>query len=419
MTRKLITGGYVVTVDPARNVFPGGYVAIDGAKIAAVGPSAQAPKPDGFDEVIDARGCIVLPGLINMHQHHWYTLFKGLADGMLLEDWVTDFLLPLSLKLDGDAMAVSSTLAGLEMLATGTTCSLNHSVTTTTPDLVKASIVLAITYGAGAALVAVLASDDRFGVAPLSAFIAALSVALVAGTVGVLVESGAGEDILDATPDWLRDAVPAGLAAAAALIVAGGLMVALSLVLRFGTATDLIESLKPGPVGAVVLFALCAVMVPNAIVYAVAFLAGPGFQVGTGTVVAPTGVQLGNLPALPLLAALPEDGATPTYLLALTASVPLLAGVVAGLVLARRGRQAAYRNMPLGWPGLIARALVAGLVAGLALLAAMVLASGSAGPGRMADVGVADLLTAAMTPAAGVALGAVAAGLLAIRRRPI
>jgi 5-methylthioadenosine/S-adenosylhomocysteine deaminase len=81
-----------------------------------------------------------VPGLINMHQHHWYTLFKGLADGMLLEDWVTDFLLPLSLKLDADAMAVSSTLAGLEMLATGTTCSLNHSVTTTTPDLVRASI---------------------------------------------------------------------------------------------------------------------------------------------------------------------------------------------------------------------------------------------------------------------------------------
>jgi 5-methylthioadenosine/S-adenosylhomocysteine deaminase len=140
MARKLIAGGYVVTVDPARNVFPGGYVAIDGARISAVGPSAQTPKPDGFDEVIDATGCIVVPGLINMHQHHWYTLFKGLADGMLLEDWVTDFLLPLSLKLDADAMRVSSTLAGLEMLATGTTCSLNHSVTTTTPDLVKASI---------------------------------------------------------------------------------------------------------------------------------------------------------------------------------------------------------------------------------------------------------------------------------------
>jgi 5-methylthioadenosine/S-adenosylhomocysteine deaminase len=140
MSRKLITDGHVVTVDAARSVFPGGFVAIDGAKISAVGPSAQTPKPGGFDEVIDATGCIVVPGLINMHQHHWYTLFKGLADGFLLEDWVSDFLLPLSLRLTEPAMRVSSYVAGLEMLATGTTCSLNHSVTTTTPDLVKASI---------------------------------------------------------------------------------------------------------------------------------------------------------------------------------------------------------------------------------------------------------------------------------------
>jgi 5-methylthioadenosine/S-adenosylhomocysteine deaminase len=140
MSRVLISNGYVVAVDGARRVHPKGFVAIDGARIAAVGPAAQAPRPDGFDEVIDAAGAIVVPGLINMHQHHWYTLFKGVADGYLLEDWVTDILLPLSLKLDAEAMAVSSTLAGLEMLATGTTCSLNHSVTTTTPDLVAASI---------------------------------------------------------------------------------------------------------------------------------------------------------------------------------------------------------------------------------------------------------------------------------------
>ena len=140
MSRVLIENGYVVTVDEARSVYPGGFVAVDEATISAVGPSAQAPKPQDFDQVIDASGSIVVPGLINMHQHHWYTLFKGLADGYLLEDWVTQFLLPLSLNLTEEAMRVSSTLAGMEMLATGTTCSFNHSVTTTTPELVKASI---------------------------------------------------------------------------------------------------------------------------------------------------------------------------------------------------------------------------------------------------------------------------------------
>ena len=140
MARTLIRDGYVVTVDPDRNVYPGGFAVIEGTDITGVGPEDAAPAADGFDDVIDASGCLVLPGLINMHQHHWYTLFKGLADGYLLEDWVTQFLLPLSAQLSPDAMRVSSYVAGLEMLSTGTTCSLNHSVTTTSPAHVAATI---------------------------------------------------------------------------------------------------------------------------------------------------------------------------------------------------------------------------------------------------------------------------------------
>jgi 5-methylthioadenosine/S-adenosylhomocysteine deaminase len=59
---------------------------------------------------------------------------------MLLEDWVTGLLLPLASRLSEEGLRLGSTVAGMEMLATGTTCSLNHSVTTTTPAKVKASI---------------------------------------------------------------------------------------------------------------------------------------------------------------------------------------------------------------------------------------------------------------------------------------
>jgi len=140
MPRTLLKNGYVVTVDGARAVHPGGFVAIDDARISAVGPFGATPDASGFDAVIDLSGCIVLPGLINGHQHHWYTLFKGLADGYLLEDWVTDFLLPLTRHLPEEGMRASSYVAAMEMLATGTTCSLNHSVTTTTPEMVRATI---------------------------------------------------------------------------------------------------------------------------------------------------------------------------------------------------------------------------------------------------------------------------------------
>lgn len=140
MPRTLIRNGFIVTVNARRDVFPGGYIVVDGSDIVDVGPSETCPSPDDFDTVIDASNSVVLPGLINMHQHHWYTLFKGLADGYLLEDWVGEFLLPLANELDEEALRVSSYIAGMEMLATGTTCSLNHSVTTTDQDLVAATI---------------------------------------------------------------------------------------------------------------------------------------------------------------------------------------------------------------------------------------------------------------------------------------
>jgi 5-methylthioadenosine/S-adenosylhomocysteine deaminase len=140
MARTLIHNGYIVTVNPGRDVWPDGYVAIDGTDIVDVGPAASCPPADRFDTVIDAADAIVLPGLINMHQHHWYGLFKGMADGYLLEDWVDELLLPLAGHLDEAAIRIASQVAGLEMLATGTTCSLNHSVTTTSPEWVAATI---------------------------------------------------------------------------------------------------------------------------------------------------------------------------------------------------------------------------------------------------------------------------------------
>ena len=140
MSRKLIKNGYVVTVNSGREVFSGGAVLINAERIEDVRPSAAGLNERDFDEVIDASGCLVMPGLINMHQHHWYCLFKGIADGMLLEDWIADLVFPLVSQLSTDAMRVSSYQCGMEMLATGTTCSFNHSVTVTTPETVRAII---------------------------------------------------------------------------------------------------------------------------------------------------------------------------------------------------------------------------------------------------------------------------------------
>ena len=136
----LIENGHVVTMNANREVFDGGYVVVgDDGGIVSVGPAGAAP--DGpFEERLDASGMIVLPGLINLHQHHWYNLFKGLAPGMLLEEWVSGLLLPCAAELSAEDLRASAYLSALEMVRTGTTCCLNHSVTTTMAEEVAATV---------------------------------------------------------------------------------------------------------------------------------------------------------------------------------------------------------------------------------------------------------------------------------------
>ena len=136
----LIKNGYIVTMNAARDIHDGGYVSIgaDG-RIVNVGPGAQLPET-AHETVLDATGMIVLPGLINMHQHHWYGLFKGLAGGMLFEVWLRDLLLPCAAELSASDLRAAAYLSAMEMIRTGTTCCLNHSVTTTTADEVAATL---------------------------------------------------------------------------------------------------------------------------------------------------------------------------------------------------------------------------------------------------------------------------------------
>ncbi len=390
----------------------------------APGPSeASAPKPVTLSALVGA-GAALLSGLLAcaaVAVTGWLAATSGGASGAVRAGAIT-WLVAHKASVQFGAGHISLPPLGLTLcvvfcLYRAGRFAARVSEADLTGDLVKASVVLAGGYGAGAALTALLASGDDARVPALAAFVAAGSLALLAGTAGVLVESGAAEDIADALPDWLRDALPAGIAAAAATLAAGAVLVAVSLLVHFSRSTALLDALAPGVIGAVVLFAICAVLLPNAVVMAVAFLAGPGFEVGTGTTVAPTGVELGNLPALPLLAGLPSDGATPSYLLALTALVPLLAGVVGGLVLARRAGRARRRGATVEWQGLVGRAGMTGLVAGVVLLVLMVFAGGAAGPGRMADVGVPGAPMAAGTLAVAITLGAAGAAVAVNLRR--
>jgi len=147
--------------------------------------------------------------------------------------------------------------------------------------------------------------------------------------------------------------------------------------------------------GAVLAIAQLA-LVPDFVLWALAYVAGPGFAVGAGSHFAPTAVVAGPLPALPLLGALPAPGSTS----AVTAWAPIalvLVGAVAGWWMHGRLPRGTWRHP------LLAVAVAAG-VAGLVAGTLVALASGSAGPGRMTVVGASGAVVG-LTVALGTAIG--------------
>ena len=75
----LIAGGTVITMDAERRVIPDGAVAISGPVIVAVGPASDLPRT--AVRIVDARGHVVLPGLIDCHSHAGHGLVKTLGAG--------------------------------------------------------------------------------------------------------------------------------------------------------------------------------------------------------------------------------------------------------------------------------------------------------------------------------------------------
>jgi 5-methylthioadenosine/S-adenosylhomocysteine deaminase len=113
----LIKGGYVVTMDPQRRVIEGGSVAVEGNKITGVAKEIK----ERAEVVINARGKVVLPGLINAHTHLSMTLLRGVADDMQLMKWL-EKIWSIEKHLKAEDCYAGALLGCLEMIKSGTTC---------------------------------------------------------------------------------------------------------------------------------------------------------------------------------------------------------------------------------------------------------------------------------------------------------
>src|SRR5436853_3141253 len=118
----IVSGGTVVTMDGARHVIEHGAIAIKAGRIEAVGRANDIGRSYGAREVVDASGKVVVPGLINGHTHVPMTLFRGLADDLDLQEWLTKYIFPAEAKnVTEEFVRVGTRLGLAEMIRGGTT----------------------------------------------------------------------------------------------------------------------------------------------------------------------------------------------------------------------------------------------------------------------------------------------------------
>jgi len=118
----LVTGDYVLTFNQKKTIVEKGAVVVKGDRIAAIGKASEVEDKIEAREVLDASGCLIMPGLINLHTHAAMTCFRGIADDLPLQAWLYEHIFPVEARHVSEEMVYWGTLlAVVEMVKSGTT----------------------------------------------------------------------------------------------------------------------------------------------------------------------------------------------------------------------------------------------------------------------------------------------------------
>jgi hypothetical protein len=223
---------------------------------------------------------------------------------------------------------------------------------------------------------------------------------------------------------YLASSAKAGFVAVMAALAISSALLAVDLFIHWNLVVAVYEGLDAGAMGGAVLTIAQLGFIPNLAVFALAWVSGSGFALGAGSQVGPLGTAVGPLPSVPVFAAIPA-GSLDFGFVALV--VPVIAGVLAGWWFLREGENHFDEWLSIKvrtrWFTAAASTLALGIIIGAAagLLAGALawIARGSAGIGRLTDLGP-DPLWTAVWLAAEVGIGVVvgyAAGPWLERRR--
>src|SRR5689334_21422063 len=90
----IVRGGTVITMDAARTIYDDGAVVVSADRIVAVGKACDLEARFAAKAAIEGRGCLVLPGLIDAHNHPGQYLSKGIGDDVGILQWLYERVYP-------------------------------------------------------------------------------------------------------------------------------------------------------------------------------------------------------------------------------------------------------------------------------------------------------------------------------------
>ena len=139
----LVVGGTIVTMDQTRRIIDDGGIAVVKGRIVAIGPRADIEARYSSRQRLNATGKVITPGLINGHTHVPMVLFRGLADDLDLQDWLTKYIFPAEAKnVNEEFVRVGTRLGLAEMIRGGTTtyCDMYYFEDAIADETVKAGV---------------------------------------------------------------------------------------------------------------------------------------------------------------------------------------------------------------------------------------------------------------------------------------
>jgi 5-methylthioadenosine/S-adenosylhomocysteine deaminase len=128
----LIKGGTVVTMDETNSIVHGDVLIRDGRIAGLVGEIDET-----VNDVIEAEGCVVLPGFVQTHVHLCQTLFRGAADDLSLIDWLKKRVWPMEAAHTPESIRASAQLGIAELIKGGTTCALTMETVRHTEEVLR------------------------------------------------------------------------------------------------------------------------------------------------------------------------------------------------------------------------------------------------------------------------------------------